>query len=133
MQVLQKVSPSSSKFLLSAYWSPNAILACNGRNTIRNIQMIFINKNLKPYAIPSSSKLSIDCGHAPFFPKSNGLRFPSFLQYLHKSTLFTLTKSPPLFNKFWLLRYCKKLAFSSSKLQTSFPPNTILTTNKKYI
>jgi hypothetical protein len=83
MQVLQKVSPSSSKFLLNAYWSPNAIPACNGPNVIGNIQMIFINKNLKAYTIPSSSKLSIECGHAPFFPNSNGLRFPSFSQYLH--------------------------------------------------
>jgi hypothetical protein len=42
--------------------------------------MIFIKKKLKPYAMPSSSKFNIDCGHAPFFPNCNGL---SFLQYLH--------------------------------------------------
>jgi hypothetical protein len=83
MQILQKVSPSSSKFLLNAYWSPNVIPTCNGPNVIGNIQLIFINKNLKPYAIPSSSKLSIDYGHAPFFPNFNGLRFLSFSQYLH--------------------------------------------------
>jgi hypothetical protein len=75
------------------------MLACNGLNANGNIHMIFINKNLKPYAIPSSSKLNIDCGHAPFFPNSNGLKFPRFSQNLHKAALCTFTKCPPLFNK----------------------------------
>jgi hypothetical protein len=42
MQVLQKVSPSSSKFLLSAYWSPNKIPTCNGPKAIGNISKWYL-------------------------------------------------------------------------------------------
>jgi hypothetical protein len=44
MQILQKLSPSSSKVYLGGSCPPNAIPTFNGPNAIRDIQMIFINK-----------------------------------------------------------------------------------------
>jgi hypothetical protein len=60
MQVLQKLSPSSSRFYLRGSFPPNAIPTFNGPNTIRNIQMMFITKanhhsNEKDKTIPAFS------------------------------------------------------------------------------
>jgi adenosine/AMP kinase len=43
MQVLQKLSPTSSRVYLGGSCLPNAIPTFNQLNAIRNIQMIFIN------------------------------------------------------------------------------------------
>jgi hypothetical protein len=44
MQVLQKLSPSSFRVYLRGSCPPNAIPTFNQLKSIKNIQMIFINK-----------------------------------------------------------------------------------------